>query len=73
MGAQYEEHPDGITVPGGQTLHGADIDSGGDHRIAMAFAIAALRADGPSTIHGAEAASISFPEFWDLLERVVER
>jgi 3-phosphoshikimate 1-carboxyvinyltransferase len=73
MGAQYEEHPDGITVPGGQTLHGADIDSGGDHRIAMAFAIAALRADGPSTIHGAEAASISFPEFWELLERVVER
>jgi 3-phosphoshikimate 1-carboxyvinyltransferase len=73
MGAKVEEHPDGITVPGNQRLTGAELDSGGDHRIAMAFAVAALRAEGPSTIYGAEAASISFPEFWDLLERVVER
>lgn len=73
MGAEVEEHPDGLTVPGKQKLRGADLDSGGDHRIAMVFAVAALRADGPSTIHGANAASISFPEFWDLLERVAER
>jgi len=73
MGAECEEREDGLRVPGGQKLHGAEIDSGGDHRIAMAFAVAALRADGESKIHGAESARISFPEFFEMLERVVER
>lgn len=73
MGAQVEEHEDGLTVPGGQDLHGAEIDSEHDHRIAMAFAIAALRAKSESVIHGAEAAQISFPEFFKMLEGVVER
>jgi 3-phosphoshikimate 1-carboxyvinyltransferase len=73
MGAECEEREDGLRVPGGQRLHGAEIDSGGDHRIAMAFAVAALRADGETQIHGAESARISFPEFFEMLERVVER
>ncbi len=73
MGAEVEEFEDGLDVPGGQTLHGATIDSGGDHRIAMAFSVAALRAQGETLIQGAESAAISFPEFFDLLDRVAER
>lgn len=73
MGAEVEEFEDGLFVPGNQKLHGAEIDSGSDHRIAMAFSIAALRADGQTMIHGADAAAISFPEFFDMLESVVER
>lgn len=73
MGAQYEERDDGLLVPGNQKLHGAEIDSEGDHRIAMAFSVAALRAEGDSIIHGAEAAKISFPGFFQMLEGVVER
>jgi len=73
MGAEVEEFEDGLDVPGGQQLHGAEINSGGDHRIAMAFSVAALRATGETVIHGAEAASISFPEFYDLLDQIAER
>ena len=73
MGAKVEEHDDGLSVPGGQTLHGAELDSQGDHRIAMAAAIAALRAEGDTVIRGADAVSISFPQFWDLLDKVAER
>ncbi len=64
MGAELTENPDGLEIPGSQTLHGAQIDSGADHRIAMAFSIAALRATSETEIHGAEAAAISFPEFF---------
>ena len=73
MGAEVAEFEDGVDVPGGQTLHGATIDSGGDHRIAMAFSVAALRAEGDTLIQGAESAAISFPEFFDLLDLVAER
>lgn len=73
MGAEVEEFEDGLDIPGGQQLHGAVIDSGGDHRIAMAFSIAALRAEGETLIQGAESAAISFPEFFDLLDLVAER
>ena len=73
MGAEVEEFEDGLDVPGGQQLHGAVVDSGGDHRIAMAFAVAALRAEGDTLILGADAAAISFPEFFRLLEQVTER
>jgi len=73
MGAEVEEFEDGLDVPGGQRLHAAEIDSGGDHRIAMAFSVAALRARGHTVIRGAESAAISFPEFFDLLDRVAER
>jgi 3-phosphoshikimate 1-carboxyvinyltransferase len=73
MGAEVEEFEDGLDVPGGQTLHGATIDSGGDHRIAMAFSVAALRAEGETLIQGADSAAISFPEFFELLDQVAER
>jgi 3-phosphoshikimate 1-carboxyvinyltransferase len=73
MGAKVEEFEDGLDVPGGQRLHGGNIDSGGDHRIAMAFSIAALRAEGETQIAGAEAAAISFPEFYQLLDQIAER
>ena len=73
MGAEVEEFEDGLDVPGGQQLHGAVIDSGGDHRIAMAFSVAALRAEGETLIQGAESAAISFPEFFDLLDLIAER
>jgi len=54
-------------------LHGAEIDPAHDHRIAMAFAITALRATGDTLIRKAECAAISLPEFYDLLDRVAER
>ncbi len=73
MGAEVTEFEDGLDVPGGQTLHGATIDAGGDHRIAMAFSVAALRATGYTLIQGAESAAISFPEFFELLDQVAER
>jgi 3-phosphoshikimate 1-carboxyvinyltransferase len=73
MGAQVEEREDGLRIPGGQTLRGAEIDSCSDHRIAMAFAIAALRAEGETVIRGAESAAISYPAFFATLEELVER
>jgi 3-phosphoshikimate 1-carboxyvinyltransferase len=73
MGAQVEEFEDGLKIPGGQSLHGAEIDSFGDHRIAMAFAVAALRADGETVIRGADSAGISYPAFFSTLEEVTER
>jgi 3-phosphoshikimate 1-carboxyvinyltransferase len=69
LGVKAEELPDGMVIPGRQKFHAAEFDSFGDHRIGMAFAVAALAADGPSVIRGAEAASISFPEFWTTLAR----
>jgi 3-phosphoshikimate 1-carboxyvinyltransferase len=73
MGAQVEEREDGLRIPGGQTLHGAELDSFGDHRIAMAFAVAALRAEGDTLIRGAESAAISYPAFFSTLDEVTER
>ncbi len=72
MGAQVEEREDGLRIPGGQTLHGAELDSFGDHRIAMAFAVAALRARGETVIRGAESAAISYPTFFQALEEITE-
>lgn len=73
MGAQVEEFEDGLKVPGNQKLHGAELDSFGDHRIAMAFAIAALQAEGETQIKGSDAAVISYPAFYGTLESVTER
>ena len=73
MGAEVEERPDGMRIPGGQHLHGAELDSFGDHRIAMAFAVAALRAEGETTILGADAAGVSYPTFFEELETVAGR
>jgi 3-phosphoshikimate 1-carboxyvinyltransferase len=70
MGAEVEERPDGMRIPGGQHLHGAELDSFGDHRIAMAFAVAALRAEGESRILGADAAAVSYPAFFEELAGV---
>lgn len=66
-GIHVEVTTDGMRIPGRQKLRAAAFDSFGDHRIAMAFAIAALAGDGESTIDNAEAASVSFPEFWNIL------
>jgi 3-phosphoshikimate 1-carboxyvinyltransferase len=73
MGARVEELEDGLKIPGGQALHGAELDSFGDHRIAMAFAVAALRAEGETLIRGADSAAISYPAFFQTLEEVTER
>jgi 3-phosphoshikimate 1-carboxyvinyltransferase len=73
MGAAVEEREDGLKIPGGQSLHGAEIESFGDHRIAMAFSIAALRAQGETLIRGSECAAISYPAFFSTLESLVER
>jgi 3-phosphoshikimate 1-carboxyvinyltransferase len=72
MGIQVEVTADGMRVPGKQTFRGAAFDSFGDHRIAMAFAVAALRGDAESTIENAQAASVSFPEFWKTLQQIAE-
>ena len=73
MGAQVEEREDGLKIPGGQSLRGAELESFGDHRIAMAFSIAALRARGETLIRGGECAAISYPAFFSALEELVER
>jgi 3-phosphoshikimate 1-carboxyvinyltransferase len=73
MGAQVEELEDGLKIPGNQSLQGAELDSFGDHRIAMAFAVAALRAGGETLIRGAESAAISYPAFFQTLEELTER
>jgi 3-phosphoshikimate 1-carboxyvinyltransferase len=70
MGATVEEKPDGLRIRGGQRLQGADILPHGDHRIAMAFAVAGLVADGETRIHEAECADVSFPGFWDILDSI---
>jgi 3-phosphoshikimate 1-carboxyvinyltransferase len=73
MGAQVEEREDGLKIPGGQSLHGAELESFGDHRIAMAFSIAALRAQGETLIRGSECAAVSYPAFFSTLESLVDR
>ena len=70
MGVAIETAPDGFHIPGRQKFHAAELDSAGDHRIAMAFAVAALAADAPSSIGGAESAGVSFPEFFSTLRQV---
>jgi len=73
MGAEVEEREDGLRVAGNQRLHGATLQSHDDHRIAMAFAVAALRAEGESLMEGADAARISFPDFFSTLDALLER
>jgi 3-phosphoshikimate 1-carboxyvinyltransferase len=74
MGAQVEEFPDGLRVAGRSAgrLRGATVDSHDDHRIAMAFSIAALGAEGETVIRDADCVKISFPEFFELLEGLVK-
>lgn len=72
MGAKVTELPDGLEITGGTPLTGSDVDSHTDHRIAMSLAIAALNASGTTTIHGAEAATISYPNFIPTLQQVCQ-
>ena len=73
MGADISAEPDGFVVRGPVQLHGAAVDAAGDHRIAMALAIAALTADGETTISGWDSVDISYPGFEQDLERLVVR
>jgi 3-phosphoshikimate 1-carboxyvinyltransferase len=73
MGAEAEEYKDGLAVYGPTPLRGARLNSCHDHRIAMAFAVAALLAVGDSDIEGAECVATSFPEFFEQLEAVAKR
>jgi 3-phosphoshikimate 1-carboxyvinyltransferase len=68
MGGDIDEQHDGFQVRGGIRLRGGEVDARHDHRLAMAFAVAALGATGPTTIHGAGAAAVSYPEFFTVLE-----
>jgi len=68
MGAAVEEREDGLVIEGGRPLHGATVESAGDHRIAMAAAIAALAASSPTTIRDADCVAVSFPGFWEVLD-----
>jgi 3-phosphoshikimate 1-carboxyvinyltransferase len=73
MGARVATCEDGLDIPGKQQFQAAEIDSCGDHRIAMAFSIAALGAEGGrSVIRDAEAAAVSFPEFYATLRNLVQ-
>ena len=70
MGARIQEQPGGLTIEGGVKLRGTALDSETDHRVAMSLAVAALVAEGDSTLHRAEAAAVSYPGFWDDLARL---
>ncbi|MFM1900919.1 MAG: 3-phosphoshikimate 1-carboxyvinyltransferase [Cyanobacteriota bacterium] len=70
MGASIEEQPDGLIIHGGQSLRGAALDSETDHRVAMSLAVAAMLADGDSTLERSDAAAVSYPTFWSDLERL---
>ncbi len=70
MGVPVVEKPDGLEITGGQPLRGARLDSLGDHRIAMAFAIAGLFAEGETVITGTDCVNTSYPGFYDVLQRV---
>ncbi|WP_411867312.1 3-phosphoshikimate 1-carboxyvinyltransferase [Vulcanococcus limneticus] len=70
MGARIEEHADGLTIQGETALHGAEVDSETDHRVAMSLAVAALVASGSTRLHRPEAAAVSYPTFWDDLQRL---
>ena len=68
MGGDIDEQQDGFHVRGARRLRGGEVNARNDHRLAMAFAIAALGASGPTTIHDAGAAAVSYPEFFSVLE-----
>ncbi len=72
LGARVEEHPDGLDIPCRQRLRGAAVSSFGDHRIAMAMAVAGLVAEGETTIEDADCADVSFPGFFEVLETLQE-
>jgi 3-phosphoshikimate 1-carboxyvinyltransferase len=70
LGARIEAQEDGMVVQGTGRLVGAPCQSHGDHRLAMALAVAGLLAEGVTTIDGAEAAAVSYPDFWQHLAQL---
>jgi 3-phosphoshikimate 1-carboxyvinyltransferase len=70
MGARLEEHGDGLTIQGETALHGAEVDSETDHRVAMSLAVASLVAQGDTRLGDSAAAAVSYPGFWDDLARL---
>ncbi|MFM7269300.1 MAG: 3-phosphoshikimate 1-carboxyvinyltransferase [Cyanobium sp.] len=70
LGARLVEHPDGLTVEGITPLHGAEVNSETDHRVAMSLAVASLVASGTTRLHDSAAAAVSYPGFWDDLARL---
>jgi 3-phosphoshikimate 1-carboxyvinyltransferase len=72
LGADVEEFPDGFHVRGSKRLSGGQADAVGDHRLAMSFSIAALGAEHPSTVAGSDSVAISYPDFFNTLERLCE-
>jgi 3-phosphoshikimate 1-carboxyvinyltransferase len=71
LGIAAEEYPDGFAIRGGGAARGGVARAQGDHRMAMSFAIAALAGSGPSRVEGSDAVVISYPGFWETLERIV--
>ena len=70
LGGEVEEYEDGFGVGGPQRLAGGRVETGGDHRIAMAFTVAGLLAEGVTEISDADCVAVSFPEFYDLMSEV---
>ena len=70
LGVDVDETEDGMVIRGGNKLRGANVNSFGDHRIAMTMGIAGTIADGETTVDGADAADVSYPTFWSTLESV---
>jgi 3-phosphoshikimate 1-carboxyvinyltransferase len=73
LGASVETRPDGLVIRGPARLKGASVDPAGDHRIAMALAVAALAAEGAAEIKDADCVAVSYPSFWQDLEKLAER
>jgi 3-phosphoshikimate 1-carboxyvinyltransferase len=73
LGAMIKETEDGMIIDGGVKLHGSDVDSCGDHRIAMALAVAGLAADGETAVHGAEVIKVSFPGFMQAMRSLIQK
>jgi 3-phosphoshikimate 1-carboxyvinyltransferase len=72
MGAIVEERPDGVSIKGPTALRGATVESHGDHRVAMALAVAALVASSPTTIEGADCVAVSYPSFFAQLQELTQ-
>jgi 3-phosphoshikimate 1-carboxyvinyltransferase len=70
MGVEIEEFPDGLSIKGADMIRGAEVESYGDHRIAMSMTVASLAAEGRTVLHGASAVDISFPGFFDIIGRL---
>ena len=70
IGGRVTAYEDRLEIEGSETLAGGEADSFGDHRIAMSMAIASTRCEKPLMIHGAECVSKSYPDFWEVFDRL---